>query len=154
MGRAVRLTRAPPFTDAKWGDRVPMPPLDSNWVDRYQVHQSMPGYPDTSVNAVPETGLQRQVPNLVENYYPNGAPRRRRRRDGEPGGMRKQARRARRRTPRWYQNLMPRWQPRDYEYDDDDDDDDGDLISMVSIIITLLFLNVLLLFFVLFFRKS
>ncbi len=51
--RTVRLTRmqtnAPLF-----GDRVPMPPKDDGWVDTYQIHRSMPGYPQTSLNARPD----------------------------------------------------------------------------------------------------
>ena len=143
MGRPVRLTRARPFSDLKWGDAVDQPPIDSGWVDRYQVHNSMSGYPQTGLNAIPETGRTRQVPELVENFHGGGrggGGRRRRRRRGRRG-------RGYRPVGDWYRRLMPRWYPGDYEYDDDDDGD-SNLNSMITMIITLLFLNLLLLFFI------
>lgn len=45
-----------------FGDYVPMPPKDDRWTDAHNIYMSQHGYPQTSLNAVPE-------------YVPENAPR-------------------------------------------------------------------------------
>ena len=45
-----------------------MPPLDGGWVDRYQVHRSLPGYPQVSPNATPARQQAGITPNPTTPY--------------------------------------------------------------------------------------
>lgn len=137
MGRRVQLSPVGNFGDQPWGDRVPMPPLDSGWVDRYQLHKSLPGYPQTSLNATPQTGSVLQVPGIKPNpitpyttgmdsgYTSYERPRNLYRSDyAEP-------------VETFHNNGNDMW-----------DDIMEDRVSLLlAVIVALLFLNVLLLFF-------
>jgi len=61
--RGLKLTRVRDFHhDDLLADRVPTPPKDQSWIDRYQIHRSHNGYPQVSINAEPK------------NYDPFNAP--------------------------------------------------------------------------------
>ena len=140
MGRQIRLSAIGNFADQPWGDRVPMPPLDNSWVDRYRVHRSLPGYPQVALNATPAMRHPGNISNPTSPYEP-----------GSDGWFTSYAVGNNQYKPDYM--MENRHQPEMYSENNVLDDLLEDRISLLlSIIVGLLFLNVLLMFF-LFFQK-